>query len=75
MLQLWLLDIGLAQVYFGGEWSGFFFRPCGGDDEQGRRWIWSQFLIFDVLIVTIDAQFLKGKKQNTFFALAVYIFW
>lgn len=40
------------------EGSGLFVQPFGGDDEQRGCWVRGQLLLWQVLAVSIDAQFL-----------------
>lgn len=58
LLELWLLDVGLAQVHFGRQGPSLFHWSFGGDDQQGGCWIRGQFLFLYVILVAIYAQFL-----------------
>lgn len=58
-LNLWFLNVRLAQVHFGRERSGLVYGRFAGNDEQGGRWVRGQLLFAGVLLVTVNAQFLR----------------
>lgn len=62
-MNLWFLDVRLAQVHLGRERPGLFYGCFGGNDQQRGRWIRGEFLLVHVLLVAINAQFLGEGKS------------
>ena len=58
------LDVGLPQVDLGREGPGLLFLARRGDDQQGRRRVWSQLLLLHEVHVTGNAKLLKKTKPK-----------